>query len=137
MQSGSISLQAKAVLEEQMNQDDSTRALVLQLYRFRESLDKPSDRDSILKQLQGYQDQMRILKRRTNSLKILAGPNELRFDQITRTIGKSQFICYQQLDSALIVFGLSNHHLNFSEIPICNELRTTLTEFMKVVGTPM
>jgi|GEM_PF-1455522 len=137
MQSGAISLQAQAVFEEQMVQDDSTQSLVLQLYRFRESLDKPSDRYSRLNQLQGYQNQMRILKRRTNNLKILTGPNELRFDQIARAIGKSQFICYQQLDSALIVFGLSNNHLSFSEIPICNDLRTTLTEFMKVVDTPI
>jgi len=136
MQSGAISLQAKALLEEQMTQDDSTRDQVLRLYRYREALDKPSSRETRLAQLLGYQEQMQSLKRRTNGLNALQRPSEFRYDQIVRAIGKSQFICYQQLDSAMMVFTLNNKHLGFSEMPISNELITSLADFMKIVSTP-
>lgn len=137
LQSGSVSLQARAGLEERMITDDSTRVRALRLYRLRDALDETIDRDSRTVQLQKYQMLKQQLESDHPESFLASEPGEFRIQLINRAIGRGHFICYHQLDSVIMVFELSHRKLSFSEIRLTDNLRNTLAGFTKSLSGPM
>ncbi|MFA5816188.1 MAG: CHAT domain-containing tetratricopeptide repeat protein [Bacteroidales bacterium] len=137
LKAGSVSMQARAGLEERMINDDSTRIRILRLYRVREDLNETTNQDSRLAQLQEYQQLTRELAANEPNSGLSTQLANVGIKEIYKAIGRSQFICYHQLDSVFIVFALARRELRITEIPISDKLSNSLTKFTKNIGSPM
>jgi hypothetical protein len=136
MQSGSISLESKVFMEERMLADDSIRIWTVKLYQVREALDKKIDQASRERLLHEYRRLTQLLSFDHDRSLISRADVNSQMSQITRSIGRDNFIDYHQQDSTILVFELGRGTLRYSEILITDELTRNVTDLMNFLSNP-
>jgi len=135
MQSSSVSLTAKAALEERMLDNDSLRITTLNLYQIRNNIEKADDRKVKSKLIQEYLTARKLLS--NVDLKVVL-PESLEKESVRliKAVGHRQFLCYHQIDTLLLVFRVSQSNISVSKIIVIGALSQQVSEFKKMLSSP-